>query len=163
MTGIVTPRTAATARQVSASEVLLDVNPDARAAIAIDPSLVLDGATPRLIDEWQIEPAIWNYIRRVIDERGKPGQFILTGSAVPADEITRHTGAGRLTRLRMRPMSLAETGDSTRSISLAALHRGESLRSPKTELTVRRIAELIAIGGWPGNLRRNTEQSIRAV
>src|SRR5690606_1646998 len=92
----------ATARQVCASEVLLDVNPEATAAIAVDPSLVLEGATPRLIDEWQIAPAIWNYIRRTIDDRGIPGQFILTGSAVPSDDITRHTGAGRLTRSEER-------------------------------------------------------------
>ncbi len=153
----------ATARQVCASEVLLDVNPEATAAIAVDPSLVLEGATPRLIDEWQIAPAIWNYIRRTIDDRGIPGQFILTGSAVPSDDITRHTGAGRLTRLRMRPMSLAETGHSTREISLSALLRGEPLRSPNAELTVSRIAELIAVGGWPGHLHRDREQSIRAV
>ena len=84
-----------TARQTAASEVLLDVDENARRAISVDPMLVLDGAVPRLIDEWQTEPAIWNHIRRAIDHRGTPGQFILTGSAVPADDITRHTGAGR--------------------------------------------------------------------
>src|ERR1700755_2237463 len=92
----------ATARQVAASEVLLDVDANARRAIGIDPSLVLMGPTPRLIDEWQIEPEIWNHIRRAVDDRHQPGQFILTGSAVPADDVTRHTGAGRLARLRMR-------------------------------------------------------------
>ena len=106
----------ATARQVAASEVLLDIDENARLAIAVDPKLVLVGAVPRLIDEWQIEPSIWNHIRRAVDDRGKPGQFILTGSAVPADDVTRHTGAARLTRLRMRPMSLFETGHSTGSV-----------------------------------------------
>lgn len=77
-----------TARQLAASEVLLDIDDNARQALAIEPKLVLDGKTPRLIDEWQIEPAIWNHIRRTVDERGLPGQFILTGSAVPADDIT---------------------------------------------------------------------------
>ena len=94
----------ATARQIAASEVLLDVDDNARRAIAIDPSLVLAGPVPRLLDEWQIEPTIWNHIRRAVDDRQAPGQFILTGSAVPTDDITRHTGAARLTRLRMRPM-----------------------------------------------------------
>src|SRR3989338_3003115 len=77
----------ATARQLAASEVLLDVDEAARSAMAIDPALVLAGAVPRLIDEWQVEPAIWNHIRRAVDARGAPGQFILTGSAVPAADI----------------------------------------------------------------------------
>ena len=101
-----------TARRAAASEVLLDVDIAARRAIAVDPALVLEGATPRLIDEWQLEPTIWNHVRRAVDDRGKPGQFILTGSAVPADDATQHTGAGRITRLRMRPMTLFETGHS---------------------------------------------------
>src|SRR6476659_5245405 len=74
----------ATARQLAASEALLDVDANARAAVAVDPALVLDGATPRLIDEWQVERAIWNHVRRAVDDRAAPGQFILTGSAVPA-------------------------------------------------------------------------------
>jgi hypothetical protein len=72
----------ATARRSAASEVLLDVDRAARAAAEIDPSLILDGRTPRLIDEWQIEPDIWNHVRRAVDDRRRPGQFILTGSAV---------------------------------------------------------------------------------
>ena len=105
-----------TARQVAKSEVRLDVDQMARQAIAIDPSLVLDGPTPRLIDEWQIAPEIWNHVRRAVDDRGQRGQFILTGSAVPRDDESRHTGAGRFIHLRMRPMTLSETGHSTDSI-----------------------------------------------
>ena len=75
-----------TARQQAASEVQLDVDENARQAMSIDPSLVLAGDRPRLIDEWQIEPAIWNHVRRDVDRRRSPGQFILTGSAVPADD-----------------------------------------------------------------------------
>jgi hypothetical protein len=93
-----------TARQVAASEVRLDVDMNARRAVSIDPSLVLEGAAPRLLDEWQITPELWNHVRRAVDDRRAAGQFILTGSAVPADDVTRHTGAGRLARLRMRPM-----------------------------------------------------------
>ena len=94
-----------TARQVARSEVLMDVDRNAQRAADVDPALVLDGDVPRLIDEWQVAPEIWNHIRRTIDDRESSGQFILTGSVVPADDITRHTGAERLTRLRMRPIS----------------------------------------------------------
>lgn len=153
----------ATARQVAASEVLLDVDANARQAIAVDPALVLDGETPRLIDEWQLEPEIWNHIRRAIDDHGQPGQFILTGSAVPADDITRHTGAGRITRLRMRPMTLFETSRSNGNISLAQLLAGEPARSADPGLTVADLAEEIAIGGWPGFRDLTLDQSLRAV
>jgi hypothetical protein len=153
----------ATARQIAASEVLLDVDENARQAIAVDPSLVLDGPTPRLIDEWQIEPAIWNHIRRAVDDRGKPGQFILTGSSVPADDITRHTGAARLTRLRMRPMSLFETGRATGVISLRDSLAGSPPRSPDAGLSVPDLADLVVIGGWPANLTRTVPQSTQAV
>src|SRR3989304_9726197 len=88
-----------TARQVARSEVLLDVDANARAAAAIVPGTILAGAVPRLIDEWQIAPELWNHVRRAIDDRGQAGQFILTGSAVPADDITRPTGAPRMTRV----------------------------------------------------------------
>ncbi len=153
----------ATARQVAASEVLLDVDANARQAIAVDPALVIDGETPRLIDEWQLEPEIWNHIRRTVDDRRQPGQFILTGSAVPADDITRHTGAGRITRLRMRPMTLFETGRSNGNISLAQLLAGEPARSADPGLTVADLAEEIAIGGWPGFRGLTLDQSLRAV
>jgi len=152
-----------TARQVAASEIRLDVDAEARLAISVDPSLVLGGATPRLIDEWQLEPAIWNHVRRAIDDRGAAGQFILTGSAVPADDITRHTGAGRITRLRMRPMSLFETGHSNGTISLAGLLAGEPARSASTGLSVTDLAERIAVGGWPAGLGRSVPSRVRAV
>ena len=144
----------ATGRRMAASEVLLDVDEHARLAIAVDPGLVLPGDTPRLIDEWQIEPSIWNHIRRAVDDRGRPGQFILTGSAVPADDVTRHTGAGRLTRLRMRPMSLFETGQATGAVSVRALLDGAPPRGPAGRHSIRRVAEWIAAGGWPGHLDR---------
>jgi uncharacterized protein len=153
----------ATARQVAASEVLLDVDTNARAAIAVDPALVLDGPTPRLLDEWQIEPAIWNHVRRAIDDRSGPGQFILTGSAVPPDDITRHTGAGRISRLRMRPMSLFETGRSSGSVSLSELLEGRVSPSPNPGLSVADLAEEIAIGGWPGLRGRSVQDALLAV
>jgi predicted AAA+ superfamily ATPase len=152
----------ATARNLSASEVLLDVDENARQAVSVDPRLVLAGATPRLIDEWQIEPAIWNHIRRMIDERGTPGQFILTGSAAPADDITRHTGAGRLTRLRLRPMSLFELERSAGTVSLAELLNGARPACPDPGLNIPELTELIAVGGWPGHLRLTSQQALRA-
>ena len=152
----------ATARRIAASEVLLDVDRSARGAIAIDPSLVLAGPTPRLIDEWQLEPAIWNHVRRAVDDRGLPGQFILTGSSVPSDDVSRHTGAGRISRLRMRPMTLFETGHSIGSISFGRLMAGEPVQSVEPGLTVPDLAERVAIGGWPGLHDRSLDASLEA-
>ena len=142
----------ATGRHAAASEVLLDVDRNARRMVGVDPDAVLRGRTPRLIDEWQTEPDIWNYVRRAVDDRAAPGQFILTGSAVPPDDITRHTGAGRLTRLRIRPFSLFEAGHSSGDISLRQLMNAEVQRSDPSDLTVAKLAELVCRGGWPGHL-----------
>lgn len=150
-----------TARRAAASEVLLDIDVAARQAVAVDPSLVLAGAAPRLIDEWQVEPSIWNHVRRAIDARRRAGQFILTGSAVPADDATRHTGAGRVERLRMRPMSLFESGRSTGDVSFAGLLDGGSPRSRDPGINVPEVAEWIAGGGWPGHLG-GLQESLRA-
>jgi hypothetical protein len=95
--------------------------------------------------------------------RGQPGQFILAGSAVPADDLTRHTGAGRLSRLRMRPMTLFETGHATGAASLRALLAGEPARCPDPGLTVHDLAKRVAAGGWPGHLGLTSDQAIRAV
>lgn len=153
----------ATARQVAASEVLLDLDATARQAAAVDPALVLEGPRPRLIDEWQVEPEIWNHIRRVVDDRGAPGQFVLTGSAVPADEVTRHSGAGRFAHLRMRPMTLFETGHGNGAVSLGGLLEGNPPRSPDPGLSVTDLAERVAVGGWPGLHGRPAEDALRAV
>mgnify|MGYP000846270897 CR=1 FL=1 len=110
-----------TARRHAESEVLLDVDVNAQQAAAVDPALILHGPRPRLIDEWQLQPTLWNHVRRAVDDGGDPGMFILTGSSVPPDDATRHTGAGRFSRLRMRPMSLFESGVSSGQISLARL------------------------------------------
>jgi uncharacterized protein len=140
----------ATARQVCASEVLLDVDPGARATAAIDASLLLDGNQPRLIDEWQLEPAIWNHVRRAIDDARGDARFVLTGSAVPVDDEVRHTGAGRFSRLRMRTMSLSEIDASSKEISLASLLDGDPPRASKADLGIADLVDLACIGGWPG-------------
>ena len=152
----------ATARQHAASEVLLDVDQTARTAIGFNPDLVLEGPTPRLIDEWQVAPEIWNHVRRAIDDRQEPGQFILTGSAVSADDTVRHTGAGRLTRLRMRPMSLYELGASTGEVSLRALLEGEHEQGVRSELEADALFELVSVGGWPGHLSRTPTNALQA-
>ena len=142
----------ATAMRASASHVLLDIDLDAQRMMSIDPAAVLTGDPPRLLDEWQLAPEVWNHVRRAVDERSGRGQFILTGSAVPADDVTRHTGAGRFNRLRMRPMSLFESGHSTGAISLRGLLDGEPQRGHVAPVTIAQLAERIAVGGWPAHL-----------
>lgn len=152
-----------TARRQAASEVLLDVDVAAQQAAEIDPRLLLDGETPRLIDEWQIVPAIWNHVRREVDSRSRPGQFLLTGSATPADDQTRHTGGLRFGRVQMRPMSLAEMGRSTATISLAALLNGAASRSPDPGLTVHDLIDDVVRGGWPGIRELSVADAARAL
>lgn len=136
-----------TATRHAASRVLLDVDQEARVAAAIDPSLVLAGDKPRLLDEWQEVPQLWNNVRRAVDAR--EGPFILTGSAVPADDVSRHTGAGRFSWIRMRPMTLFELGRSSGSVSLRRLLDGEASSVNAGELGIGELAELICTGGWP--------------
>jgi uncharacterized protein len=152
-----------TALQLARSVVRLDVDANARAAAAIDPSLILEGEVPRLIDEWQIEPTVWNHVRRLVDDRQANGQFLLTGSAVPADDATRHTGAGRIARMRMRPMSLFESGHSTGAVSLAGLMAGLPTRCPDPGLDVQEIARRVAIGGWPRFVDAPVEHALTAM
>lgn len=152
-----------TARQVAASEVLLDVDEGARAAVGVDPSLVLAGNTPRLIDEWQVEPGVWNHVRRAVDERKEPGQFVLAGSAVPGDDAIRHSGAGRISRLRMRPMSLFESGLSDGSISLRDLLEGGRAQSGDRGVALADLTEAIARGGWPALQELPAETAMESV
>ena len=150
-----------TGQQVAASEVFLDVDRAAQDMIAVNPDLVLAGETPRLIDEWQTEPVIWNHARRAVDVRPGKGHFILTGSAVPPDDVTHHTGAGRIIRMRLRPMSLFELERSSGQVSLAEVLAGTRVRSPATELSVDDLAELICVGGWPGHLGSSVAEAMR--
>lgn len=116
----------------------------------IDPSFLLQGEVPRLLDEWQIAPMLWDAVRFEVDHRGASGQFILTGSAVPIQkEKIFHTGTGRIARLKMRTMALYESGESNGSISLKKLFTGDKNLSGLNELTLEEIAYLICRGGWP--------------
>ena len=116
----------------------------------MSPSLVLEGETPRLIDEWQIAPKLWDATRYEVDTRGEEGQFILTGSAVPVDskDIT-HSGTGRFTWLTMRPMSLYESADSTGQVSLKDLFDKPDSLEGENNLNIDKLAFLICRGGWP--------------
>lgn len=152
----------ASARQQAASEVLLDIDENARRAVAVDPALVLAGDRPRLIDEWQIEPVIWNHIRRAVDQRHGVGQFILTGSAVPADDITRHTGAGRISRLRLRTLSSRENGFASGEVSLADMLRGHFEGCADPGLKLVDVVAQICRGGWPGDLNLSDQASLTA-
>lgn len=105
-----------TALRFAASAVTMDDSDNVRLAVALDPAALLEGDTPRLLDGWQLAPRIWNPMRHACDRRARPGQFILTGSADPPDDVTSHSGAGRVIRVRLRPMSLFESGESSGSV-----------------------------------------------
>lgn len=118
--------------------------------IEISPKTLLEGGTPRLIDEWQALPTIWDSIRSEVDRRGEPSQFILTGSSVlPEADETIHSGTGRFAYIKMRPMSLFESGDSTGTVSLKDLFEGKSLEVQHNKLKIDDIAYLTCRGGWP--------------
>jgi len=113
------------------------------------PSLLLDGETPRLLDEWQVAPELWNAVRFAVDKRRAKGQFILTGSVIPTRTDDMHTGTGRIARMKMRTMSLYESGDSTGEISLGALFDGNNIMEGHSGLTIEKLALVINRGGWP--------------
>lgn len=118
----------------------------------LNPSLVLQGETPRLIDEWQEVPSLWDATRAEVDSRNKKGQIILTGSSTPKTKGILHSGAGRITRLRMNTMSLFESGDSTGAISLQDLCNGNLRDQMVEEASLSQLAYLIVRGGWPANI-----------
>lgn len=126
----------------------------------ISPELVLEGETPRMIDEWQECPQLWDAVRSEVDKRGNKGNFILTGSSTPKRKGILHSGAGRIARLRMRPMSLFESGDSSGAISLKKLCEGNINPVMTGEVKLKDLAEYIVRGGWPGNLDIPIEQAM---
>ena len=138
-----------TGQHFARSEIFLEERPDLWEIAPHVPGLLLDGATPRLLDEWQRVPELWHLVRAACDRRGRPGQFILTGSAVPADELTRHSGAGRVSRVRMRPMSLWEKGLSTGEVSLREMLDGQAISPGESAVEVPELVEVACRGGWP--------------
>lgn len=128
----------------------------------VSPKRLLSGDSPRLIDEWQIVPSIWDAVRFEIDQRNEFGQFILTGSATPPDnEKIHHSGIGRITRLVMRPMSLFESKDSNGDVSLSDLFNGDCDIEGFTEKTLDDIAYLVCRGGWPNAIIENKKIALR--
>ena len=138
-----------TGQRFANSEVFLDGSEALRIAAEVDPASILEGEEPRLLDEWQLIRGIWNPMRHACDRRGGFGHFLLTGSQNPPDDITEHSGAGRVARVRMRPMSLWESGDSSGEVSLASLLEGGRCLAKDAEQTYSGIASLICRGGWP--------------
>ena len=127
------------------------------------PSLLLRGKTPRLIDEWQSAPVLWDAVRFAADQRGGTGHFILTGSAVPMDNIVQHTGAGRISRLLMRPMTLFESLESSGDVSLNSIFEGKAVIEGISPLTVERLAFVLVRGGWPASVVEKDTIAIRRV
>lgn len=117
----------------------------------IDPNLILDGECPRLIDEWQEVPALWDGVRYKVDQVSKKGQFILTGSATPNHKGILHSGAGRIAKLRMRPMSLYEANKSSGDVSLFDICNGGIVPKLTGEINLKDIIDYIVRGGWPAN------------
>ncbi len=141
-----------TARNASNSEFLLANsygNFNNRNLALLNPSLVLEGENPRLLDEWQEAPALWDAVRCAVDENDKKGLFILTGSASINKNAYIHTGTGRIARLRMRPMSLFESGKSTGEISLLDICLGKAKNQLTGEINLDKLIEYILVGGWP--------------
>ena len=152
-----------TALQIAGSVVHFDADEQVRIRMEIDPKSVLTGTIPRLLDEWQEHPQIWNYVRREVDERSQKGQFILTGSATPDDNTKRHSGAGRFSVMKMRPMSLYERGWSTGDVSLAALLKGDAPTSDSVSFSLGEYAEKVTLGGWPGLIGAGALEGLRFV
>ena len=138
----------------SNSEIMLG-NPEGnfqnRQLAEMSPSLVLEGEAPRLIDEWQEVPQLWDAVRYKVDQNAKKGQFILTGSATPNHKGILHSGAGRIAKLRMRPMSLYESGNSGGEVSLKQICEGKIEAKITGEVNLKQIIDFIIRGGWPAN------------
>lgn len=153
-----------TAKEISKSQLYMQ-DPDKRVsylkAADTKPSLLLKGDVPRLLDEWQMAPVLWDAVRYEVDMRGISGQFILTGSAVPKDDETFHTGTGRISRLKMRTMSLFESNESNGTVSLKELFDGKTDIDNFSELTIEDIAYAITRGGWPISIGEEEKIALR--
>ena len=153
-----------TAKQLAKSIVQVDTDVNLATRLEIMPESVLEGETPRLFDEWQVHPLIWNLVRHEIDKRKLTGQFILTGSTAASEHNMHHSGAGRLSRLQMQTMTFYETNDSDAQVSLfdlVKLKPDQSIQACESSLSITDIAQRIAIGGWPGNIGLSEEQVIK--
>ncbi|HOP14935.1 MAG TPA: DUF4143 domain-containing protein [Lentimicrobium sp.] len=151
----------ATARQFAKSQVEMDRDKQVPYIMATDPQLLLRGDTPRLIDEWQEYPEIWNYVRHEVDDRNTKGQFILTGSANPGDDIRLHSGAGRFTVVQMDTMTWQELGYSTGTVKMSGLLTGHVPDFNDNGVSLDFITDRLLAGGWPALLNENTGNAVR--
>src|SRR5690554_72746 len=122
----------------------------------LNPTSVLKGEVTRLVDEWQEVPALWDGVRAEVDKRGLKGQFILTGSSTPNKKGVLHSGVGRIHTIKMRPMSLYESGDSTGDVSLLKLFDNKINTTLVKEINLEKLIELVVRGGWPRSLSLDT-------
>jgi predicted AAA+ superfamily ATPase len=155
-----------TAQERAASELLMqdpDYTESYLKAADTKPSLLLRGKTPRLLDEWQMAPVLWDAVRFAVDQRGESGQFILTGSAVPRDNAVQHSGTGRISRMLMRTMTLFESLESSGDVSLKALFDGTRKVEGFSSLTIEKLAFALARGGWPASVGEKEPVALRRV
>ncbi|MCL2607417.1 MAG: ATP-binding protein [Methanomassiliicoccaceae archaeon] len=142
----------------SNSCIFLD-SPEERSFARANPRGSLEGEEPRLVDEWQDIPELWDMARHNIDRINRSGMYIFTGSSVPPIDLTSHSGAGRFATVKMRPMSLFESGDSSGTVSLAELFEGGEIKNFDSEMDYERMLELIIRGGWPAGLNKNKKMA----
>ena len=149
-----------TAKQFAKSLLEMDRDKQVPVMMATNPQLLLAGATPRLIDEWQEQPEIWNYVRHEVDDRKAKGQFILTGSANPADDVKLHSGAGRFTVVQMDTMTWQELGYSTGIVKVSDLLQGALPDFYAPAISLDFILEKMMIGGWPALLNESARNAL---
>ncbi len=149
-----------TALRLASSVLRVDQDEQVPYLMDADPKRLLTGQTPRLIDEWQEQPKLWNYIRHEIDARKSKSQFILTGSSTPNDKIRLHSGAGRFTTANMRTLSWQELGYSNGQASMKQLLAGNKTELSDKSITLETIVERIIKGGWPGLLTSSTDEAL---
>ena len=149
-----------TASQYAKSELKMDRDPQVSVIMATNPQLLLQGETPRLIDEWQEQPEIWNYVRHEVDKRKSKGQFLLTGSANPPENVRLHSGAGRFTVLQMDTMTWQELGYSSGTVKLSDLLIGAGNDYFEPSISLDFIIERICIGGWPTLINENIKNAL---
>jgi predicted AAA+ superfamily ATPase len=138
------------ARQIATSEINIDTDKSVPSAMQFDPNILLAGEKPRLLDEWHVQPRLWNYIRHAVDDGRSVGAFILTGSANPVEDLNLHSGTGRFSTLQMRTMSWQETGWSDATVSMQDLLGGKKVVTrPIVNISIQDIALRICRGGWP--------------
>lgn len=149
-----------TAKQMANS--VIDMTEDNNRQLAVlDPGNLLDKNPPILIDEWQLVPSLWDRVRSEVDKRVERGQFILTGSASPVNkDLYSHSGIGRITRLKMRPMTLYESGDSSGTVSLLSLFNSDYKVFSETNVDINKISYLISRGGWPETIGRSEDDAL---